>query len=95
MTSRVPKFRTVEDEALFWDTHSTTEFEDEFEDVSDEVRFVVRRGQPKKGITVRLTEDALAALREEAAAKGIGPSTLARVLILDHLQRQGHSSRPG
>jgi hypothetical protein len=93
-TSNVPRFRSVEEEAEFWDTHSTAEFEDEFEDVSDEVRFVVTRGQPKRGITVRLTEDALAALRREAATKGIGPSTLARMLILEHLRRQTHQERP-
>lgn len=29
--SRIPEFKTIEEEAEFWDTHSTTEFEDEFE----------------------------------------------------------------
>jgi len=75
---RIPKFKTVEEEAEFWDTHSTTEFEDGFEDVSD-VQFVVTRAQPKKGITVRLDEDFLAILRQEARQKGVGPSTLIRM----------------
>jgi len=82
--SRIPKFKTVAEEAEFWDTHSTTEFEDEFEAVPD-VRFVVTRAQPKKGITVRLEEDYLAALRQEARAKGIGPSTLIRMWVLERL----------
>ncbi len=28
---RIPEFRTVQEEAEFWDTHSTAEFEDEWE----------------------------------------------------------------
>lgn len=82
--SRIPTFRTIEEEAEFWDTHSTAEFEDEFEEVSD-VQFVVTRARPKKGITVRLEEDSLAVLREEARAKGIGPSTLIRMWVLERL----------
>ncbi|TAK34301.1 MAG: hypothetical protein EPO21_10160 [Chloroflexota bacterium] len=86
--SQISTFRSVEEEAEFWDTHSTTEFEDEFEEVRD-VRFVVTRGRPKKAITVRLPEEALADLAREAQQKGIGPSTLVRMWILEHLRR-GH-----
>jgi hypothetical protein len=32
-TKRIPKFASIEEEAVFWDTHDTTEFEDEFEEV--------------------------------------------------------------
>ena len=89
--SRIPHFATVEEAAEFWDTHDSTEFEDELEDVTD-VRFVVTRTQRKKGITIRLAEDQLDLLRREAAAKGIGPSTWARMLILEHLHRKGKSA---
>lgn len=27
--SRIPEFKTIQEEAEFWDVHSTTEFEDE------------------------------------------------------------------
>jgi hypothetical protein len=86
--SRIPQFGSIEKEAEFWDTHPTSEFEDEFEEVSVDVRFLVTRGEPKKGITVRLTQDTFDALRREARARGIGPSTLARMSILEHLRRQ-------
>lgn len=84
-TSRIPRFQTIEEEAAFWDTHSTTEFEDEFAEVSD-VRFVMSRAQAKKGITVRLEEEPLARLRKEAKDMGIGLSTLVRMWILEHLK---------
>ena len=83
--SRIPHFRTVAEAAEFWDTHSTTEFEGEFEPVQD-VRFVVTRGQPKKAITVRLPEAAVAAVTKEARASGIGPSALVRQWILERLR---------
>ena len=35
--SRIPEFSNIEKEAEFWDTHDTTEFEDEFKPV--QVRF--------------------------------------------------------
>ena len=37
--SRIPAFKTVEEEASFWDTHSSEEFADELTLV-DDVQFV-------------------------------------------------------
>ncbi|SRR6266540_7451462 len=82
--SRIPTFKTVEEEAAFWDTHSFTEFEDELEEATD-VKFVAY--QPKNAITVKLGQDTLIALTEQAKAKGVDPSTLARMWILEHLHR--------
>lgn len=89
--SRIPTFRTVEEEAAFWDSHSTTEFEDELEEVAD-VRFVVTRARPKKAITVRLSEDTVAALTERAREQGVGPSTLIRMWILERLRQRSRAS---
>ena len=35
--SRIPDFATLEEEAEFWDTHDTAEFEDEWEPVELDV----------------------------------------------------------
>ena len=78
----IPEFKSIEEAAEFWDSHDSTDFEDEFEDVED-VKFV--RAKAKKSITVRLEDETLAALTEEARAKGIGPSTLVRMWILERL----------
>jgi predicted DNA binding CopG/RHH family protein len=80
---RIPRFKTIEEEAAFWDSHDSTEFEDEFTEV-DDVRFV--KATPKKALTVRLEEQTLADLRKLAREKGIGPSTLARMWILERLR---------
>ena len=87
--SRIPTFKTVEEEEAFWDTHDLTEFEDELEVVTD-VTFV--KAKPKRALTVRLEEETMNALAQEAHEKGIGPSTLARMVILEHLKRQHHTA---
>ena len=81
--SRIPEFHSVEEEAEFWDTHDTTDFEDEFKPVK--VRFAKNLSE---GITIRLDAETLAQLRTQAHEKGIGPTTLARMWILEHLRSQ-------
>src|SRR5215471_8194617 len=81
--SRIPTFKTIEEEAAFWDTHSSEEFADELTPV-EQVQFVPARS--KKALTVRFDEETFEELTREAREKGIGPSTLARMLILEHLR---------
>jgi hypothetical protein len=81
--SRIPTFKTIEEEASFWDTHSSEEFADELTPVED-VKFVP--ASSKKALTVRFDADSFEELSREAREKGIGPSTLARMLILEHLR---------
>jgi hypothetical protein len=88
--SRIPTFATIEEEAEFWDTHDTAEFEDEFEVVED-IIFV--RAQPKKSLTVQLGVDELESLKREAREKGVSASPLVRVWIVEHLRRGNVRSR--
>jgi CopG antitoxin of type II toxin-antitoxin system len=81
--SRIPTFKSIEEEAAFWDTHSSEEFADELTPLEN-VKFVKARS--KKALTVRFDEDTFEELSREAREKGIGPSTLARMLILEHLR---------
>lgn len=89
--SRIPRFRTIEEEAEFWDTHDSTEFEDEFHDAED-VRFVKPR--PTKAITVRVDPATFGTLAQQARQKGIGPSTLVRMWVLERLRAtEGQEAR--
>ena len=81
--SRIPTFKTIEEEAAFWDTHSSEEFADELTLVGD-VKFV--KASPKKALTVQFEEDTFEELTREAREKGIDLSTLAYKVILEHLQ---------
>ena len=82
--SRIPEFASREEEAAFWDTHDVTDYLDEFEVVDR--RDVTVEENLSEGITVRLTSDMMRQLRSTAKKKGIGPSTLARMWIVEHLQ---------
>ena len=59
------------------------EFADELTP-AENVKFI--KARPKRALTVRLEEDTFEKLTKEAREKGIGPSTLARMVILEHLQ---------
>ena len=78
---RIPEFANREEEARFWDTHDFTDFQDELKPVR--ARFAMNLSQ---GITIRLDPETLSRLRSEARARGLGPTTLARMWILERLQ---------
>lgn len=81
--SRVPDFKSLEEEAKFWDTHSFTDFEDELEDV--EIVFDLKK--PKnKTLIVRLHEDIKDKMSKIAQRRGLNVSTLARMWLIEKLQ---------
>jgi hypothetical protein len=45
-------------------------------------------GRVSEGITIRLNPKTVAELRTRAHEQGIGPTTLARMWILEHLREQ-------
>ena len=84
--SRIPRFKTLEEEAQFWETHDTTEFEDEFVEVELKVaRPLIHT------LVVRLDARTIDRLAAAARKKGLGPSTLARMWLLERLDRQPES----
>ena len=86
--SRIPEFATIEDEAAFWDTHSTADYEEEFKPVR--VRFA--KGL-STGVTIRLDPETLQRLRAIAREQGIGPTTLIRMWVLERLKQHEVSPR--
>jgi len=80
-SGRIPKFKSIQEEAEFWDTHDTGDFADEFRPVK--VKFAKNLSE---ALSIRLDTKTLDDLRKQAAKKGIGPTTLARMWILEHLE---------
>lgn len=81
--SKIPTFTSLEEEATFWDSHDTTDFEDEFKPI--QVKFV----KPlEKGITVRLDKETLHILRLTASAKRMGATTLVRMWVMEKLNER-------
>ncbi len=81
--SKIPDFKNKEEEAKFWETHNVADFLDEFKLVK--AKFAKNLSE---GITIRFDEPTLSKLRDIAHDKGVGPTTLARMWILEHLKQQ-------
>ncbi len=77
------RFKSREEEAEFWDTHDTTEFEDEFVEVKLEV------ARPLDHVlAVRMDAKTIDRLAAVGRKKGLGPSTLARMWLLERLEQE-------
>lgn len=79
--SKIPEFNNREQEAKWFDTHDMTNYQNEFKTVG--VRFAKNLSE---GITIRLDPKTLTKLRSKAHKKGVGPTTLARMWIMENLQ---------
>lgn len=78
---KVPEFKNRKEMAKFWDTHDFTDYKDEFKPIK--VRFAKKLSE---GITIRLDSETLSELRTQAQAKGVGPTTLARMWVIEQLR---------
>ena len=79
--SRIPEFKNHQEEADYWDTHDTADYEDEFTPVT--IHFAKDLSQK---VAIRLDTPTLNAIHTEAHRKGIGSSTFIRMLIKEHFQ---------
>lgn len=86
--SRSPKFETYEAEAEFWDSHDSTEFEDELEPAR------VRVAKPLRiTYTMRLEPEVVQHLKRLSRATGTDASALAHMWIVERLaQEQGRAA---
>lgn len=87
---QVPTFETEDKQAEYWDTHSPLEVFSEpgFE----EVRVKVPKDRP---ITIRLDSESRAKLNRLAAERKIGPSTFARLVIMNAIERASEQPMDG
>lgn len=76
----IPGDVSREELAKFWDTHSAADYWDELRPVK-----VTFAKNLSAGITIRFDEKALTTLRKKARDKGMGPTTLARMWIMERL----------
>jgi hypothetical protein len=80
---KIPRFKSRQEEAEFWDTHSPLDY-GEWTEVK---RFNVAK--PLVHIlAVRLDAKTIDRLAAVGRKKGIGPSTLARMWLLERLERE-------
>lgn len=80
---QIPNFKSVQEEANFWDTHDSEAYQWE---AAPEVKFSKNlRSIYQKVVSIRLDEGTKKAIEKVAKQKGIGVSTTARMLIRERL----------
>lgn len=79
--SRIPDFASREAEAAWFDSHDMADYQDEFQTVR--ARFAKNLSG---SLNIRLDADTLIQLRQQAHERGVGPTTLARMWILERLR---------
>lgn len=85
---KLPKFKSYEEEARFWDTHSVTDYGIPIDSK------MVRVKKPVKIIfSVRIDKETVKELDSVAREKGIGPATLARMWLLEKLKEEYKSEQ--
>ena len=83
--SKIPQFKDEKEESEFWDTHDSTQFFDEFEEV--DIDIIDARPRLKQ-ISLRLDPHTIDALKNIAATKGIGYKTMMRMWIVERLGQE-------
>lgn len=81
--SRIPEFSSREEEAKWFETNSIADYLDEFKPVK--ARFAKNLSE---GLNVRLDPVTLMKVRKEASQKGIGPTTLVRMWVMEQVRQQ-------
>ena len=83
----ISPFKTMEEEANFWDSHSMVDKIDQGTVVG------FHQANKTDTITIRFQPEHLQVLREEAFQKGVGPTTLARMWILEKMKEERHNTQ--
>jgi predicted DNA binding CopG/RHH family protein len=77
---KIPRFKTEEEAAAFWETHSFADYIDSTEEVEVEYERPERQH-----ISMRIEKQAISEIKEIAREKGMGYQTLMRSWIMERL----------
>jgi len=93
---KLPKFKTEEEEARFWDTHSPLDYPAEFVDVKEPFEFapsllkkaVERREERKRSLTLRMGQRQIDLAKVIARYRGLGYQTLMRIWVIEGIRQE-------
>jgi predicted DNA binding CopG/RHH family protein len=80
-SQRLPQTDSIQELASFWDTHDLTDFEDELEEVKEQVF------EREQSITLRLPRSEAEVVHELAKARGMSDADLVREWVLEKIGR--------
>lgn len=82
LTKPIAPFKTMDEEAAFWDTHNT------IKDIDEGTIVGFHQANKTDTLTVRFEPSDLQKLKEQAFHMGIGPTTLVRMFVRKQLHSQ-------
>ena len=82
--SKIPEFKTIKEEAAFWDTHDVTDFIEEMDLVSG--AYLPQAGERKTVMTIRIAPSLKERVEQVARSYDISTSSLVRMWIVDKLR---------
>lgn len=86
-TSRIPEFKSREEEAEWWDTHDITDYLDELEPVKVHFAQDLSEQRLSKKLEVRFDERTDNELERRAREQGVKKSTLVRMWVMERLRQ--------
>jgi len=82
--SKIPEFKTIKEEAAFWDTHDVTDYIEEMDLVTG--AYLPQVGERKTVMTIRIAPSLKDRLEQVARSYDISTSSLVRMWIVDKLR---------
>jgi predicted DNA binding CopG/RHH family protein len=86
--AKIPRFKTYEEEAQWWDAHDVTDIEG-LELVGEEILLKPRR----QIVSIRLERKLVEILKRLAARQGVGHTTLVRMWVVEKLRELAKQAR--
>jgi predicted DNA binding CopG/RHH family protein len=86
LKSKIPHFKSEDEEARYWETHAVTDHLDELVEVEYEIEITSPR-RNKKPINIRVDEDALDAIKDIAGELRIPYQTLIGSWLVEKLRK--------
>lgn len=88
-TKKIPQFKSIREEAVFWDTHAITDYWGNMEEV--EIEFIPQT-KKAESVTIRLEPELKKRLEKAAKNNRVSLSTIARLWLIDRLRNQNNSA---
>lgn len=96
MKKRVPKFKSEEEEARFWETHSPLDYPKEFSYDEKPFKFAKallkktakKREERKRHLTIRIGQHEIDLTKAIAKYRGLGYQTLMRMWVIEGIHRE-------
>jgi hypothetical protein len=82
--SKIPEFKTIKEEAAFWDTHDVTDYLEEMDLVSG--AYLPQVDERKTVMTIRIAPSLKEKVEHVARSYDISTSSLVRMWIVDRLR---------